>query len=320
MRQSERKKIVVIGGGTGSFQILKGLKLYTNEITAIVSMFDSGGSTGTLRDEFGILPPGDLRKCLVALASEDDEDDLRRLFMYRFPARSSINGHSFGNLFITALTEIYGGDIARAAEQAGKLMKIKGKIYPVTKYNAHLCAVLENGQEIIGEDNIDIPKHDSNLKIKEINLTRPVCIYDKAEKAIANADMIVLGPGDLYTSILPNFLVDGMKEALKTSLAKQIYVCNVMTKRGETNHFKASDFLAEIVKYTGNCPLYGMICNNRNFSPEILAKYKEEGAEPVEIDRDNIYGVRLIHEDVAKEKDVARHDPVKVASLLMSLL
>ena len=313
------KNIVVIGGGTGSFQILRGLKTYTDNITAVVSMFDSGGSTGTLRDEMGTLPPGDIRKCLVALASEDDESDLRRLFMYRFPTESSVSGHSFGNLFITALTEIYGGDIARAIEQAGKLMKIKGRIYPVTKDDAHLYALLENGQEILGETNIDIPKHDPRLSIHHIKLTRRAKIYSKAREAIAQADIIVFGPGDLYTSILPNFLVYGMKTALKHSHACKVYVCNVMTKRGETNKFKASNFLAEMLRYLGPRQIDIMICNRSTFSTATLAKYREEGADPVTIDASAIRGVRLICENVAKEQDVARHDPIKLARIILGL-
>jgi len=313
------KKFVVIGGGTGSFQILRGLKMYTNNITAIVSMFDSGGSTGVLRDEFGTLPPGDVRKCLVALAPEDDEYDLRQLFMYRFPENSSLSGHSFGNLFITALSEIYQRDFAKAAEQAGRLMKIHGKIYPVTKDNAHLCAILEDGQCIIGEKNIDIPKHNPNLRIQAIQLTKPVLLYEKAREAILAATNIILGPGDLYTSILPNLLVSGMVETLQKAHATKIYICNVMTKRGETNEFKASDFLHEILRYLKTSYIDVMICNNQNFSPEILAKYKREGAHPVEIDANAIQGVKLICADVAQESDLARHDPAKLAKLVIGL-
>ena len=282
-------------------------------------MFDSGGSTGTLRDEMGTLPPGDIRKCLVALASEDDEYDLRRLFTYRFPAASSVSGHSFGNLFITALTEIYDGDIAKAVEQAGKLMKIKGRIYPVTKGNAHLCAILENGQEILGETNIDIPKHDPRLSIRRIKLTKRVNIYSKAREAIHQADVIVFGPGDLYTSILPNFLVHGMKAAIKRSSARKVYVCNVMTKNGETNQFKASDFLKEMARYLGPGQINVMICNRSSFSPATLEKYRREGADPVEIDAAAIHGVDLICENVAKEQDVARHDPIKLARVILRL-
>ncbi len=313
-----RKKFVVVGGGTGSFQILRGLKIYTNQITAIVSMFDSGGSTGILRDEFGTLPPGDIRKCLVALASEDDENDLRRLFMYRFPEHSSLSGHSFGNLFITALTEIYNGDFAKAAEQAGRLLKIQGHIYPVTKENAHIHAILENGQNIIGENNIDIPKHNPNLRICEIQLTHSVQLYEKSKKSIIEATNIILGPGDLYTSIVPNLLVSGMKEAILESKGIKIYICNVMTKRGETNYFKASDFLKEIEHYLGS-NIDVMICNNRKFSSEILEKYQAEGAQPVEIDAGNIQGVKLICADVAQESDLARHDPNKLAKLVIGL-
>jgi len=313
------EKIVVIGGGTGSYQLLKGLKLYPFDITAIVTMFDSGGSTGTLRCEFGVLPPGDIRKCLLALAPESDEFDLQRLFMYRFPSHSSVSGHSFGNLFITALNEIYEGDFAKAAEQAGRLLRVCGNIYPVTKESADLWAVLEDGQKIFGETNIDIPKHNPKLKIKRIGLTKTVTIYEKAKKAIEEADKIIIGPGDLYTSILPNFLVDGIKESLNQSKAKKIYICNVMTKLGETNGFKASNFLQEIRKYIGSVNLDIMICNNRIFSQEILERYAREYAQPVEIDAQNIYGIELICSDVAQEKDFARHDPRKICEILQRI-
>lgn len=313
------QKIVVIGGGTGSYQLLKGLKLYPFEITAIVTMFDSGGSTGTLRCEFGILPPGDIRKCLLALAPESDEFDLQRLFMYRFPSHGSVSGHSFGNLFLTALNEIYEGDFAKAAEQAGRLLRVCGNIYPVTKESADLWAVLEDGQQIFGETNIDIPKHNANLKIKRIGLNKPVRIYEKAKKAIEEADKIVIGPGDLYTSILPNFLVDGIKESLTQSKAKKIYICNVMTKWGETHGFKASNFLHEIRKYLGSVKLDMMICNNRIFSNEILERYAQERAHPVEIDAQNIYGIELVCSDIAQEKDYARHDPRKICEILQRI-
>ncbi len=313
------EKIVVIGGGTGCYQLLKGLKLYPFEITAIVTMFDSGGSTGTLRCEFGVLPPGDIRKCLLALAPESDEFDLQRLFMYRFPSASSVSGHSFGNLFITALNEIYDGDFAKAAEQAGRLLRVCGNIYPVTKENADLWAILEDGQKIFGEANIDIPKHNANLKIKEIGLSREVSIYEKAKESIENADKIVIGPGDLYTSLLPNFLVKGMKESLQKSKARKIYVCNVMTKWGETNFFKASKFLQEIHKYLDGVALDFMICNNRVFSQEILERYALEYAEPVEIDAQNIHGIELICSDVAQEKDYARHDPRKICDIIQRI-
>lgn len=313
------KKVVVIGGGTGSFHTLKGLKHYTKNITAIVSMFDSGGSTGTLRDEFGTLPAGDIRKCLLALAHDTNERTLRQLFTYRFPSKSSLNGHSFGNLFITALTNIYSGDICKAIEQAGEMLKIKGKIYPVTKSNCHLKATLEDGQEIIGESNIDIPKHDATLKIKKLNLTGPAIIYSKAKQAIIEADTIVLGPGDLYTSILPNMLVQGMKESLKKTKACKIYVCNIMTKFGETNNFKASTFLREILRYSGQRSIDFMICNTKKLSDKIIRKYKEEKASPVQLDYQNIRNVRLLCGDIVQEHDLARHSPIKLAKLIMSI-
>ena len=221
------KKIVTIGGGAGSFTVLKGLKKYPIAITAIVTTFDSGGSSGLLRDEFGILPPGDVRRCLVALSEE--EKILRRLFMFRFEKKSSLQGHSFGNLFLTALSSIFKDDNL-AIEKAGELLNINGKVLPVSLSKSHLCATLEDGTIIEGETNIDIPKHDSESKIKKIFLEPKAKLNSKARKAIMEADIIVVGPGDLYTSIIPNFLVGGMLEAMKKTKAKKIYIANLMTK------------------------------------------------------------------------------------------
>lgn len=245
------KKVVVIGGGTGTFTVLRGLKNYEHDITAIVSMFDSGGSSGVLRDEHGVLPPGDVRRCLVALSDGEQEKMLRKLFNYRFENGNTLKGHSFGNILLTALTDILDGE-DKAINAAGALLNIKGKVLPVSLEKAHLCVELENGTIVEGETNIDIPKHDGNLKITKSYLNPNVKVHKKAVEAIEDADAIVFGPGDLYTSLVPNFLVDGVPEAVKRSEAKKLFVLNLFTKWGETHNYTASDYAREMLSYIGS--------------------------------------------------------------------
>ncbi|MEM3154874.1 MAG: YvcK family protein [Candidatus Woesearchaeota archaeon] len=309
-------KVVVIGGGTGSFTVLRGLKDKVEDLSAVVSIFDSGGSAGLLRDEFGILPPGDVRRCLVALA--DENDMLRKLFMFRFDEHSSLQGHSFGNLFLTALTEITGSE-AEAIRQASRILRIRGRVLPVSYDLCHVCAELENGQKIKGETNIDIPRHDPNLRITKLWLEPSAQANPEAVNAIVQADLVVIGPGDVYSSIIPNLLAKGIPEALKKTKAKKVYVCNVMTKHGETTGFKASDFLNEIVKYGGSPDL--IICNTGQGSPALLKKYANQNQFPVQIDTDKIEktGVKLITGDVISSAEIIRHDSEKLSKLLISL-
>ncbi|MBU1199405.1 MAG: YvcK family protein [Nanoarchaeota archaeon] len=310
------QKIVVIGGGTGSYTLLRGLKKYETELTAIVSMMDSGGSTGRLRDEFGFLPPGDVRRCLLALSP--DTSSLRNLFEYRFKKGMGLNGHSLGNLFLTALRDITGNE-AKAIEEASKLLGIKGKVLPVTTNHCHLGAILENKQVVVGETNIDIPRHDAELKIKKLFLAPKPRAYKGAVKAILEADKIVIGPGDLYTSVLPNILVSGMKQAIAKSKAKKIYVCNIMTKRGETTNYKASDFVREIEKYLGEKVINYVICNNKKPAKNLLAKYKKEQADFVEPDLKNTKKLRVVKTNLLDDIHLARHDPDKLAKTIIEL-
>ncbi|MBI5065567.1 YvcK family protein [Candidatus Woesearchaeota archaeon] len=311
--------IVVIGGGTGSFTVLKGLKRYTNDLTAIVSMFDSGGSTGKLRDELGYLPTGDVRRCILALAPEDSNTDLlRSLMSYRFEAGKGLNGHSMGNLLLTALKEITGDEVL-AIERLSKLLGLKGKVLPVTIDNSQLNAVLENGEIIRGETNIDIPKHDGKLRINKVFIHPPANALIDAIDAIRNAEKIVIGPGDLFTSIIPNFLVKGIPEAIKESKAKKIFVCNVMTKHGETNNFKASDFLKALETYLGENSIEIMLCNTELGNQDLLKKYSEENAFPVEIDFENLSKVKLVTEDLLNNSEIIRHDSMKLAKVILDL-
>ncbi|MBI4919317.1 YvcK family protein [archaeon] len=311
--------IVVIGGGTGSFTVLKGLKRYTNNLTAVVSMFDSGGSTGILRDELGHLPPGDVRRCILALAPEDTHTDvLRDLMSFRFENGKGLSGHSLGNLLLTALKEITKDEVL-AIERLSQLLGLKGRVLPVTIDNSHLCAVMENGTIVRGETNIDIPDHDPNLKITKLFVDPPAHALIDAIDALKNADKIVIGPGDLYTSIIPNFLVKGIPEAIKESKAKKIYICNVMTKYGETNDYKASTFLKEIEKYLGEKSVDVMICNTELGEETLLKKYSEEKAYPVEIDVENLSHVQLIADDFLNKAEIIRHDSMKLAKTIMNL-
>ncbi len=310
-------KVVVIGGGTGSFTVLRGLKDKVDDLSAVVTMFDSGGSTGLLRDEFGILPPGDVRRCLIALADEND-NLIRQLFMFRFEEHSSLQGHSFGNLFLTALTEIAGNE-AEAIRQASKILRIKGNVFPVSFDNCHVHVKLENGQEIKGESNIDIPRHDPNLRIVKAWLQPEAKANPEAVDAILKADLIVIGPGDLFTSIVPNLLVKGIPEALRKTKGKKVYVCNVMTKYGETTGFKASDFVKEVVKYGGGPDF--VVCNTEKGSSALSKKYASQNQFPVIVDDAEIkkLDIKLITGDVISASEIIRHDSEKLANLLVKL-
>src|SRR5947209_6409202 len=225
--ESDGLRAVVIGGGTGIYAVLTGLRHYTSNITAVVSMSDNGGSSGRLRDEFGYLPPGDVRRCLVALASDADSMLLRQLFEYRFEKGLGLNGHTFGNLLLTALTDILGSS-DRAIDEAGRLLRIRGRVLPVTLTPTTLCARLTDGYEICGETDIDVRKDHHDVGIAEVYLRPHATVHPPVLEAIARADLIVLGPGDLYTSVIPNLLVRGVREAIAASDARCIYVCNVM--------------------------------------------------------------------------------------------
>lgn len=312
------KKVVVIGGGTGSYTVLKGLKKHDIDVVAIVSMSDDGGSSGMLRDEFGILPPGDIRKCIVALS--ESTETMKEIFQYRFK-NGCLHGHNLGNLLITALGDIT-GDYEKAIDEVSKILKIKGQVLPVTFSNCRLCAELENGMIIEGETNIDIPKHDGNLRIKRIFLKPKAIANVKAIEAIANADLIVIGPGDLYSSVLCNLVVDGISEAIRSSKAKKVYICNLMTKFGETNNFMLSDFMKEIENYLGDGAIDHVIFNNSEMDADLLKQYENEKAYPVKINLKEIgkLNVNLILEDVITQPILIRHDSDKLASEIVNIL
>lgn len=311
-----QKRVVFIGGGTGGFTVLSGLRDYPYHLSAIVSMADDGGSTGLLREEFGTLPAGDIRRALIAL-SDSNKKVLSELFNFRFDEESSLHGHSMGNLLLTALEKIT-GDFASAVKEAGEVLNIKGEVIPVTLTRTRLNATLTDGTTVVGETNIDIPKHDGNKKIKGIFLDPQVDANLEAIEAIGNADAIIIGPGDVYTSVLPNLAVTGIVDALKNSKGKVIYNVNIMTKFGETNGFKALDFVEKMEEYLGKDVIDFVSVNIERPTGEVIERYEKEQVEFVE---NNLEGdKRLVTGDFLREGMFLRHDPEKLAKKLSEII
>jgi len=315
------KKVVVIGGGTGVFTVLSALKNLPVSLIAIVTVADDGGSSGILREEFGILPPGDIRRSLVALSPSSSL--LAKLFNYRFKNGYGLKGHSFGNLFLTALEDIT-KDYNRAIEEAGKILGINGKVIPVSLTNTRLIARLENDELIIGETNIDKPKHNGDLAIKEVLLSPEAKANPLALKAIKSADYIIIGPGDLYTSIIPNFLVKSIKEAIKKSKAKKIYICNIMTKYGETTSFTAEDFLGIIEKYLGRGVIDYFLVNSEKPPIKYLKLYQKEKSELVVCKNkkqlETMKKPKVIFAKLVRHHPLLRHDPKKLVKVMEKLI
>ncbi|MCI0485971.1 MAG: YvcK family protein [Blastocatellia bacterium] len=332
--------IVSIGGGTGLSSLLSGLKNYVGKestspsgwietLTAVVTVTDDGGSSGRLREQFQILPPGDIRNCLAALA--EDERLLTRLFQHRFESGGELSGHSFGNLFLAALTGVT-GDFLEAIKVTSEVLAIKGRIFPSTMEDVTLVAELEDGRVIEGETKIV----ESRSRIKRLRLSRDKCRpLPETLQAIEHADMITLGPGSLYTSIIPNLLVDGIVEAMRDSNALKVYICNIMTQPGETEGFTAEDHLRALFDYSPRLELDCVIINSTPISQALRKKYLADGAVQVafgpylqkafavspqpmlNMEREAIPPLRVIQGDLLNEKDVVRHDARKLARLLM---
>ena len=321
----KKPRIVILGGGTGTYVVLSGLRKHLFDLTAVVSMFDSGGSSGRLRDEFGVLPPGDVRQALLALSELPlEKNNLRQLLDYRFENDSGLKGHSFGNLFLTALNNVTGKPDLAIAE-AAKILDVKGQVLPVSLTDAHLCARLEDGTIIKGETNIDIRRVKPELKILDVFLDPAASLFRKAREAILEADLIVLGPGDLYTSLVPNLLVRGMTRAIKNSQAKLVFVCNLMTKHGETDGFKVSNFVRQMKQYLGSAASklgFVLAHKNKEIPPKLLARYKQEKAMPVEIDKAECekLGVKLVVTSVASAGQLYRHHQDKLAKAIGGLV
>jgi len=321
-------RVVAMGGGTGLSTLLRGLRRHVSapgqspdatdaiaDLAAVVTVTDDGGSSGRLRQDFNMLPPGDLRNCMVALSEE--EDLLSRLFTHRFRGGNGLKGHNFGNLFVAALTEIT-GDFAQAVQLASKILATRGRIYPATTANATLVASMDDGTVVRGETNITASKR----RIVELTLDPPhPAPLPETLEAIERADLITVGPGSLYTSLITNLLVDGIPSALGSAKGVRVFVCNMMTQTNESLNLTASEHIKRIYEHTRTQIFDYAIVNTGQFSAETLARYAAEGAAPILPDVKNIeaLGVRCIMGDFASEENVVRHAPGRVTDALMKL-
>jgi len=311
---TRQPKIVIIGGGTGLATILRGLKQFPCEISAIVTVADDGGSSGRLRKDMGILPPGDIRNCLLALA--EAEPDMTLLFNHRF-RKGELKGHNFGNLFLAAMTEMT-GDFQVAVRAMSKILAVRGKVLPATLSDVTLWAEMEDGSVVTGENVIPSRRG----KIKRLGLKPPdPPALEEAVSEIECADGIVIGPGSLYTSVIPNLLVEGIRHAIQESSAPKLYICNVMTQPGETDGYTACDHVKAIEQHAGRLFSYVLI-NSGSAPEEVLEKYRTEGRLQVVPDVDALEsrGYLAITGDFLAKGDLARHDPVKLARSVMDFL
>jgi uncharacterized cofD-like protein len=311
-------RIVALGGGTGLSTLLRGLKQYSSNITAIVTVSDDGGSSGRLVQEKAMIPPGDMRNCLVALA--DAEKAMTDLFQHRFTEESgSLSGHAVGNLLIAALYDQAHGDFEKAIELASDVLAIRGRVIPSTLDHVRLRAVMEGGLEICGETAIV----QSGMRIRRVVLD-PVEAqpYEEAVKAIEDADLICIGPGSVFTSVIPNLLVSGIGDVIKNSDAKRVYICNVMTQRGESDAFTASEHITAI-QASVDLKLFDTVVVNTGVpSEQALGKYREAKQYLVDADIDRIraMGYRVLSGDFMNESDLVRHDPMRLAGRIMGLV
>jgi uncharacterized cofD-like protein len=335
-QMNQKPKVVVIGGGSGAFVTLSGLKKYPLDISVIVSMMDDGGSNRVIRDEFGLLPTSDLRQCMVALASSGADETLRKLFTYRYSSGTGITGMTFGNLFMAALTDIYNGDQEKAIMETCRMLNVNGHIIPVTYDRTNLIAKYDNGREILGEHNIDEPTAEQGKhKLTKIYVLPKVKVYREAKIAVKEADLIVFSPGDLYTSVLCNLVIGDFAKVVKKSKAKKLFVINLMTKFGQTNNFKASDYVETLEKYLGKNTLdYVLLNDSPEYPKRILNKYKQENSILV---KDNLSTLKdrkfkVIKKDVISNqiykphqndkllRSLIRHDSDKLASAIYELV
>lgn len=321
----KKQKIVTIGGGTGSFVVLSGLKNYDVDLTAVVSMADDGGSTGILRDELGVLPPGDIRQCLVALSKSSEV--LREMFNYRY-SQGALHGHNFGNIFLSTLEKIT-GNFTEAVKQAGQILRIKGKVLPVTLKSTKLVAELNSGKKIVGENRIN----ESDLSnLKKLFLAPGAKINPEVAKALKEADKIIINPGNFFCSIVPNFLVSGLGEAIAKSKAKKILIVNLMTKRGHTDKFCITDFAKYIENFIGKNIINYTIYNTQSPDVKVLKNYSREGDILIKLgDKSTFPRMKFIgrnllgklkykqsKSDVIKRSFI-RHDSDKLAKIIYNL-
>ncbi len=324
-QKGTRLNVVTIGGGTGHFTLLSGLKKNDLDITAVVTMADNGGSTGVLRDELGVLPPGDLRQCLVALS--DAGDTMRALFTHRF-SKGTLKGHTLGNLILSGLEQVT-GSIDQAVSHVSDILKIRGRVLPISLETMNLHMRLKNGKVLKGEHAVDDYQHISRFGVAKVELKPPVALNPAVRQAIKEADLIILGPGDLYTSLLPNLLVDGMAQALAKSAAKKIFVAPLMNKYGQTDGFTVCEYLEVFTGIVGK-QLFDVVLYNDTLPPaKLLRKYLDEG-EPVHFRADDCtLGVQLVPADLladtvgkrvkgdALARSYIRHDPDKLARMVL---
>jgi len=324
--------VVVLGGGTGTYTVLSGLKKYPLDVTAAVTMADSGGSAKKERDEFGMLPVSDVRKALLALADEDGKQGiLRELFNYRFSEGVGMEGTTFGNLFLVALSNILGSQ-EEAISKVGEFLRIKGRVLPVSLEETNLVAEYDEGVVAVGEHAIDEPKHDRRLAVRKVYLLPKVKANPQALKAIKSADFIIIGPGDIYTSLLPALMVDGVARALKKSKARKIFIQNLMNKFGQTNGFTASHYLKELNSYLGLEFDY-VLMNSAELPAETLRYYAQsENSYPVGDDLNGRDGYQTVRGDFLSgqkvtvqkgdklKRSLLRHDPDKLAKALAEIM
>jgi uncharacterized cofD-like protein len=309
-------RIVVIGGGTGLSVLLKGLKKYSSKLTAIVTVTDDGGSSGRLRNELGVLPPGDIRSCLVALA--ETETLMDKVFQHRFLGGEGLRGHNLGNLLLVAMTEIT-GDFISAIKEVSKVLAVRGTVLPATLEHISLGAKMQDGNIITGETSI----RDYSNKIEKLFLIPRQCrpVPDTL-KAIMDADAVVVGPGSLYTSIIPNLLVNEVAEAIVNSKAVTFYVNNIMTEQGETDNYNSADHLKVIINHIGRQLFDYVIINTGIIDEDRLNRYRQEQAVPVqEADTEIInMGIKILKQDLVADTGVAWHDPDKLARTILEVL
>ncbi|HXW63412.1 MAG TPA: YvcK family protein [Candidatus Acidoferrales bacterium] len=325
-RRSAPVRVVALGGGTGLSTMLRGLKshlaeggrrgpkLAISDLTAVVTVTDDGGSSGRLRREYKVLPPGDIRNCLVALSR--DEHLLGKLFQYRFPAGRGLAGHSFGNLFLTALTDSM-GDFPKAVEVSAKVLAIRGRIFPSTAQYVTLEATLEDGRVVAGETNISR----SRKRIVQVRLVpRRVRPLPEVLTALRDANLILVGPGSLYTSILPNLLVEEVAEIIAQSKAIRVYIANLMTQPGETQDYSVADHVRAIYQHTRRNLFDFAVINRSAVSPKLLRRYRAQGAEPVDPSLDEMtrMGIRYVTGDFLRQDGVVRHDEARLSEVLLA--
>lgn len=320
------KKVVVIGGGTGTFVVLSGIKDFGFDISAIVTIMDSGGSTGRLRDQYGVVPPGDLRQCLVALS--DAPDLWRKLFLYRFE-KGDFKGHNFGNIFLTALEQIT-PNYQEVIDTSKYILQTKGDVIPVTFDKVHLCAEYEDGEVIETEELIDTALHKKS-RVKKAYLKPAAKANDNALKAIKEADYIVLGPGDVFTSLIPNLVVNDVKEQIKKSKAEIVYIVNLMTKGGQTSDFTALDHVEVLEDYLGR-KISHVVVNKGNISPKVKKYYESHGEKIVEDDLGRPKDRKILRRDLLSElphktgmadkvaRSLQRHDSAKLGKVIRDIV